>query len=116
MSIGAYSTGQAVFIRTDTLNFEERSISFSSLEELVELCTKPRPNLTLEKVIVYRLFDGESTAVTLSFIAATKGQKIPPQQTSQESTDKLLDAAAESKSESKPKSGGSGFSMYDLYD
>lgn len=115
MSIGAYSTGQAVFIRTDTLNFEERSISFSSLEELVELCTKPRPNLTLEKVIVYRLFNGESTAVTLSFIAATKGQKIPPQQTTQESTDKLLDAAAESKPET-PKSGGSGFSMYDLYD
>jgi hypothetical protein len=53
MSIGAYSTGQAVFIRTDTLNFEERSISFSSLEELVELCTKPRPNLTLEKIIVF---------------------------------------------------------------
>jgi len=115
MSLGAYSTGQAVFIRTDTLNFEERSISFSSLEELVELCTKPRPNLTLEKIIVYRLCDGESTAVTLGFIAATKGQKIPPQQTSQDSTDKLLDAAAESEPE-PPKSAGSGFSMYDLYD
>jgi len=115
MSIGAYSTGQAVFIRTDTLNFEERSISFSSLEELVELCTKPRPNLTLEKIIVYRLCDGESTAVTLGFIAATKGQKIPPLHTAQESTDKLLDAAAESKPET-PKQGDSGFSMYDLYD
>jgi hypothetical protein len=51
----------------------------------------------------------------LGFIAATKGQKIPPQHTAQESTDKLLDDAAESKPET-PKQGDSGFSMYDLYD
>ena len=116
MSLGAYATGQAVFIRTDTPNFEERAIPFSSLEELVELCTKPRPNLTLEKIIVHRLRDEESTAVTLGFIAATKGLKMPAQHTEAQSTDQLLDAAAESKPVAQKSSATSAFTLYDLYD
>ncbi len=115
MSLGAYATGQAVFIRTDTPNFEERAIPFSSLEELVELCTKPRPNLTLEKIIVHRLQEEESTAVTLGFIAATKGQKMPDQHTPVQSTDQLLDAAADSRPEPQ-KPTGAAFTLYDLYD
>jgi len=118
MSLGSYATGQAVFIRTDTPSFEERAIPFSSLEELVELCTKPRPNLTLEKIIVHRLQDEESTAVTLGFIAATKGQKMPAQHVAAQSTDQLLDAAAEPKpaAQTQQQQSGAAFTLYDLYD
>jgi hypothetical protein len=120
MSLGSYATGQAVFLRTDTPNFEERAVPFSSLEELVELCTKPRPNLTLEKIIVYRLQDEESTAVTLGFIAATKGQKMPVPHVAEQSTDQLLDAAAEPKKvvqqQQKAPGSGAAFTLYDLYD
>ena len=118
MKIGSYATGQAVFIRTDTPSFEERAVPFSSLEELVELCTKPRANLTLEKIIVHRLQDEESTAVTLGFIAATKGQKMPAPRSAEHSTDQLLDAAAEPKPavQQQQQQSSSAFTLYDLYD
>ena len=83
---------------------------------MVELCTKPRPNLTLEKIIVHRLQDEESTAVTLGFIAATKGQKMPVQHTAAQSTDQLLDAAAKSEPVVQKSSSSAAFTLYDLYD
>lgn len=75
MNQPAYAIGQAVFIRTDTVDYAEMTIPFKSLEELVELCSVPRDNLVLEKVVVYSMVEGEPTAVTLGFIAATKGQR-----------------------------------------
>jgi len=75
MNQPAYAVGQAVFIRTDTVDYAEETIPFKSLEELVRLCSEPREHLVLEKVVVYSLLEGEPTAVTLGFIAATKGQR-----------------------------------------
>jgi hypothetical protein len=73
--VQAYAIGQAVFIRTDTPDYEEAAIPFKTLEEMVALCSEPRPNLTLEKIIVYAMPGGEPCALTLGFIAATKGQR-----------------------------------------
>lgn len=71
----AYAVGQAVFIRTDTPDYAEETIAFKTLEEMVQVCSQPRPNLTLEKVIVYAMAGGEPCALTLGFISATKGQR-----------------------------------------
>ena len=71
----AYGIGQAVFIRTDTPDYAEETIPFKTLEEMVRICSQPRPNLTLEKVIVYAMASGEPCALTLGFISATKGQR-----------------------------------------
>ena len=75
MQSQAYAIGQAVFIRTDTPDYAEETVPFKSLEEMVRLCSQPHPNLLLEKVIVYSMVDGEPCALTLGFIAATKGQR-----------------------------------------
>ncbi|MEY2409503.1 MAG: hypothetical protein QOF48_2173 [Verrucomicrobiota bacterium] len=71
----AYAVGQAVFIRTDTPDYAEQVMPFRSLEEMVQICSLSRPNLVLEKVIVYAMPEGEPCALTLGFIAATKGQR-----------------------------------------
>ena len=65
----------AIFIRTDTVDYAEESIPFRSLEEMVRVCSDPHPNLTLEKVIVYSMVNREPCALTLGFIAASKGQR-----------------------------------------
>ena len=72
---GAYAIGQAIFIRTDTVDYAEESIPFRNLEELVRICSEPHPDLTLEKVIVYSMVNQEPCALTLGFIAASRGQK-----------------------------------------
>jgi len=71
----SYAIGQAVFIRTDTPDYEEEAVPFQTLEELVKICSQPRCSCVLEKVIVYAMPEGEACAVTLGFVAATKGQK-----------------------------------------
>ena len=71
----AYAIGQAVFIRTDTPDYAEESTAFKSLEEMVQLCSQSRPNLVLEKVVIFAMPEGEPVALTLGFIAATKGQR-----------------------------------------
>ena len=71
----AYAIGQAIFIRTDTADYAEHPVPFNTLEEMVRICSESRPNLILEKVIVYSLADGEPCALTLGFVAATKGQR-----------------------------------------
>lgn len=81
MDSGSYAIGQAVFIRTDTPDFEEKTFPFASMEELVRLCTQPKPNLTLEKIIIHCLSEQHSTAVTLGFISATMGSRSKGQAT-----------------------------------
>lgn len=71
----AYAIGQAVFIRTDTIDYAEQTIPFKTLEEMVQICTKSRDNLTLEKVVVFAMTENEPHALTLGFISATKGQR-----------------------------------------
>ena len=77
MSLGdpSYAIGQAVFIRTDSTDYAEEVIPFRNLRELVNVCSKSHANLVLEKVIVYAMTDGEPCALTLGFIASTKGQR-----------------------------------------
>ena len=76
MDIPAYAIGQAVFIRTDTPDYEEEVVPFRTLEEMVKVCSESRSNLVLEKVLIYAMPDGEPCALTLGFIAATKGQRV----------------------------------------
>jgi len=71
----AYAIGQAIFIRTDTADYAEQPVPFSTLEEMVRICSESRPNLILEKVIVYSMAGGEPCALTLGFVASTKGQR-----------------------------------------
>jgi hypothetical protein len=70
-----YGIGQAVFIRTDTPDYSETTIPFASLEELVAVCSEGRPNLTLERVIIYAMSKDEPVALTLGFISASMGQR-----------------------------------------
>jgi hypothetical protein len=70
-----YAVGQAVFIRTDSADYLEEVMVFRDLEELVGICSKSHPNLILEKVVVYAMTEGEPCALTLGFIASTKGQR-----------------------------------------
>ena len=73
MENGAYAIGQAVFIRTDVLDYAEESIPFRNLEEMVRVCTESYPNLSLEKIIIYSMVNEDPVALTLGFMAASKG-------------------------------------------
>ena len=42
-----YAIGQAVFIRSDTPDYEEETIPFKTLGDLVKLCSEPRHNMVL---------------------------------------------------------------------
>ena len=75
MESPSYAVGQAVFLRTDTPEYDEEAVPFQTLDELVKICSQPRPDRVLEKVIIYAMPEGEPCAVTLGFVAATKGQK-----------------------------------------
>jgi hypothetical protein len=72
----SYAIGQAVFIRTDTPDYSEETIPFKDLDELVRLCAVPRENLTLDKIMIYSMVDGEPNALMLGFMSASKGR--PP--------------------------------------
>ena len=71
----AYAIGQAVFICTDVPDYQEETLAFKTLEEMVRLCSEPRPDRVLEKVVVFSLVEGEPCALTLGFVSATKGQR-----------------------------------------
>ena len=71
----SYAIGQAIFIRTDTADYAEQVVPFRNLDEMVRICSESRQDLLLEKVIVYSLTEGEPCALTLGFIASTKGQR-----------------------------------------
>jgi hypothetical protein len=75
MEQSSYAIGQAVFMRTDTPDYEEETVPFQTLEELVKICSQPRSGCVLEKVVIYAMPNGEPCALTLGFVAATKGQK-----------------------------------------
>jgi hypothetical protein len=75
MGTQAYAIGQAVFVRTDTPDYEEETISFKTLEEMVQICSQPRGDRMLEKVIVYSMVEGEPHALTLGFISASRGHR-----------------------------------------
>ena len=73
MNFPENTIGQAVFIRTDVLEYLEISFPFQSLEEMVKVCSEPKPGLTLERVIVFSLRGGQPSALTLGFISASRG-------------------------------------------
>jgi hypothetical protein len=70
----SYAIGQAVFIRTDTPDFAEETIPFKTLDDLVRICATPREHMTLDKVVMYSLVEGEPHSLMLSFLSASKGQ------------------------------------------
>jgi len=75
MNLPAYAIGQAVFIRTDTPDYAEAIVPFTSLEDMVKVCSTPRPNMTLEKIVVYSMVGNDPCALTLGFVSASKGQR-----------------------------------------
>ncbi|MFM8470118.1 MAG: hypothetical protein ACKODH_09135 [Limisphaerales bacterium] len=75
MNLPAHAIGQAVFIRTDVLEYAEINVPFQTLEELVAICSEPRPGLILERVIVFSLQGGQPSALTLGFISASNGNR-----------------------------------------
>jgi len=75
MKQASHTIGQAIFIRTDTPDYEELAFPVRNLEELVEICSQARSNMVLEKVIVYSMVNQDPCALTLGFISATKGQR-----------------------------------------
>ncbi|HVY71659.1 MAG TPA: hypothetical protein VHH73_17135 [Verrucomicrobiae bacterium] len=68
--------GQAVFLRTDTPDYAEVVIPFSSLQEMVEIGTRPQPGMILERLVLTGVVDGAEHALTLGFVSATKGQRV----------------------------------------
>ena len=75
MNTSDYAIGQAVYIRTDSPDFEEVTVPFRTLGELVEVCSKARPDMVLDKIVVYAMPGGEPHAVTLGFLSASKGAR-----------------------------------------
>ena len=71
----SYAIGQAVFIRTDTPDYAEETIPFKNLDELVRICAMPREHLTLDKVLMYSMVEGEPHSLMLSFLSSSKGQQ-----------------------------------------
>jgi hypothetical protein len=75
MANPVYAVGQVVFIRTDTADYEEETVPFQSLDELVQLSTQGRSHRVLERIIVFGMVNNEPHAITFSFLSATKGQR-----------------------------------------
>lgn len=75
MQSSSYAIGQAVFIRTDTPDYAEETIPFKTLEEMVRICAVPRENMTMDKIMVYSLIDGEPHALVLAFMSSSKGHQ-----------------------------------------
>ena len=73
-----YAIGQAVFLRTDTVDYSEVLVPFQTLEEMVQICSVTRANQILDKVVVFSMADGGPCALTLGFISASQGQRASP--------------------------------------
>lgn len=73
MSLPNHAVGQVIFIRTDSFDYEEIPVAFQTLEELVRICSEPRGGMSLERVVVFQIQNGQPVAVTLGFISASKG-------------------------------------------
>jgi len=79
MSRPEKAIGQAIFLRVDTPDYAEESIPFRTLEELVTLCTRPKENLILDKVMIYAMQGTKPISVQLGFLSASysRGGKSP---------------------------------------
>ncbi len=66
--------GQAIFIRVDAPDYAEIGFPFRTLEELVTLCTRPKKNMILEKVMVYAMEGTQPVSVQLGFLSASHGR------------------------------------------
>ena len=81
MNPSGKTVGQVVFLRTDVSDYTEEIVPFATLEELVRLCSEPRPNALVEKVQVFNEASQGAVAVTLGFLSATRGQRLPAAET-----------------------------------
>jgi hypothetical protein len=75
-----YAIGQAVFLRTDTVDYSEVLVPFQTLEEMVKICSVSQANQILDKVVVFSMVDGGPCALTLGFISASQGQRASPEE------------------------------------
>lgn len=75
MKTPEYAIGQAVFVRTDVPDYEEVTVPFQTLGELVRICSEPRPDRLLEKIVCYAMAGEEPRSVTLGFLSASKGER-----------------------------------------
>jgi hypothetical protein len=73
MQSQAQTIGQAVYVRTDSPDYIEVVRPFQTLQDLVEICTQSQSNLSLEKILVFALKNGQSCAVTLGSISTALG-------------------------------------------
>ena len=71
----SYAIGQAVFVRTDVPDYAEETVPFKDLAEMVSICSQPRPNCILEKIVVFSLVNQEPVALTLGFVSSSKGSR-----------------------------------------
>jgi hypothetical protein len=69
--------GQAVFVRTDVPDYAEVKQPFRSLEEMVEICTRPQAGLMLERVVVYASREETPVSLTLGYISSSSGKRVP---------------------------------------
>jgi len=75
MQTPEYAIGQAVYIRTDLPDYREVTIPFQTLSQLVRICSEPKPDMLLDKVVFYALVNEEARSVTMSFLSASKGAR-----------------------------------------
>ncbi len=76
MNHSAETSGLAVFMRTDTLDFAEYSVPFSTLAEMAQICTLQPPYAILQQVVIRSVVNNEPCSITLSFVGASKGGEL----------------------------------------
>lgn len=73
MNTSNYTVGQAIYSRTDVPDYAEETEVFKTLDELIGICSTPKPGRILEKVILQGMEGETPIAVTLAFLAASRG-------------------------------------------
>ncbi len=75
MQTPEYAIGQAIYLRTDVPDYPEVAFPIQTVGELVRICSEPKPNMLLDKVVFYATVDEEPRSVALSFLSASKGAR-----------------------------------------
>ena len=70
-----YAIGQAIYLRTDVPDYPEVAFPIQTVGELVRICSAPKPDMLLDKVVFYATIDEETRSVALSFLSASKGAR-----------------------------------------
>ena len=60
-------------MRTNTPDFAEYAVPFTTLAEMVKICSAQPSDAVLQHVLIGSIVDDEPCVLTLSFVAAHKG-------------------------------------------